>query len=56
MQRKFTGSCHCGNVRYEADLDPAEAVVCDCSICSKKGANIGRVDEAQFRLLTPLEN
>jgi hypothetical protein len=56
MQQKFTGSCHCGNVRFEVDLDPAEAVVCDCSICSKKGVIIGRVAEAQFRLLTPLEN
>lgn len=55
MKQKFDGSCHCGKVRFEATLDPADAVVCDCSICRKKGVVIGRVSEADFRLLTPLE-
>ena len=56
MKRKYEGSCHCGKVRYEVELDPAEALVCDCSICTKKGVVIGRVDEADFHLLTPLED
>lgn len=56
MKKKFDGSCHCGKVRFEVELDPAEAVVCDCSICTKKGAIIGRVSEADFHLLTPLED
>lgn len=53
--RRFEGSCHCGRVRFEAELDPDDAVECDCSICAKKGVIIGRVTEAQFRLLTPLD-
>jgi len=56
MKQWFDGSCHCGSVRFAAELDPADAVVCDCSICTKKGVVIGRVAESQFRLDTPLED
>ena len=55
MKRRYEGSCHCGKVRFEAELDPADALVCDCSICTKKGVFIGRIDEADFHLHTPLE-
>ena len=55
MKQKYDGSCHCGKVRFEASLDVADALVCDCSICSKKGVIIGRVSEEDFRLLTPLD-
>lgn len=55
MKQKYEGSCHCGKVRFEVQLDPAEALVCDCSICTKKGVIIGRVDEDELELLTPLE-
>ena len=56
MKQKYEGSCHCGKVRFEVDLDPADALVCDCSICAKKGVIIGRVDEEDLQLLTPLED
>jgi len=55
MKQHFEGSCHCGKVRFDVELDPQDAVVCDCSICSKKGAVIGRVNEDQFHLHTPLD-
>ena len=29
--------------------------VCDCSICSKRGALLHRVDDSRFRVLTPLD-
>ncbi len=31
------GGCHCGRVRFRVTGDLAEAVDCNCSICTKKG-------------------
>lgn len=55
MKQTYSGSCHCGRVRFEIDADVDHVRVCDCSVCAKRGALIHRVDEADFRLLTPLE-
>ena len=32
---KVNGSCHCGNIRYEAEVDPGKVTVCHCSDCQK---------------------
>ena len=56
MRQTYQGSCHCGRVRFEVDTDLDHVRVCDCSICRKRGALLHRVDEEQFRLLTPLED
>ena len=34
-QRKFTGGCLCGAVRYEASGDPASVIFCHCESCRK---------------------
>lgn len=47
------GSCHCGNVRYELDAEPTEAMECNCSICRRKAYLLAFATPAQFRLLTP---
>jgi hypothetical protein len=30
-----TGSCQCGAIRYEAEVDPATSGVCHCTDCQK---------------------
>ena len=30
---KVHGTCHCGGIAYEAEVDPARAVVCHCLDC-----------------------
>tara|TARA_B100000029_G_scaffold400963_1_gene400024 strand:+ start:209 stop:559 length:351 start_codon:yes stop_codon:yes gene_type:complete len=56
MKKTYQGSCHCGAVRFEVALDMDESMVCDCSICSKKGGILNRVPEDQFTPLTPIDD
>ena len=30
---KVEGKCHCGNIRYEADIDPDRVSICHCTDC-----------------------
>lgn len=45
------GGCHCGAVRFSADLPRAfSAIACNCSICAKSGNVHVIVPAARFRL------
>lgn len=52
MKRTYKGSCQCGAVRYEADADIQEVVVCNCSRCRRLGLMLAFVPPEDFRLLS----
>jgi hypothetical protein len=54
--KTYSGSCHCGRVRFEVELELDHVRACDCSICHKRGGLMHRVEEGRLRLLTPLED
>jgi len=47
----YSGSCHCGAIRFEIDTEITDLYTCDCSLCSKKNALMTSVHESRFTLL-----
>jgi hypothetical protein len=56
-KRTYKGSCHCGRIKFEADLDLAAAGTskCNCTSCWKKRLWSTRAQVADFRPLSGAE-
>ena len=48
----YSGSCHCGAVRFEITTDFPELTTCNGSICKRKNALMVKVHERDFRLVS----
>ena len=51
---KVSGGCHCGAVRWEAELAdaPVPALDCNCSVCSRTGFLHVMAPHSDFELIT----
>lgn len=54
---KHQGSCHCGRVRYEVNIDLSQPLVaCNCSMCGRSGTLLAFVPASEFTLLSGEES
>lgn len=53
---KIDGGCHCGNITYEAEVDPNTVAICHCTDCQTLSGSAFRVvvpaKRGDFKLLT----
>lgn len=54
--KKYKGSCHCGKVSYEAEMELGQVIACNCSMCKRKGSLLTFVPETSFKLLSGADN
>lgn len=50
-EKKYSGGCHCGEVRFEVELMLKDALACNCSICTKRGTLLAFAPATKFRLI-----
>ena len=50
--KTYTGSCHCGAIRFEADIDIAEGTIkCNCTSCTKARSWLAFTPFERFKLV-----
>ena len=48
MPTRYAGSCHCGDVAFEAEGEIGELLECNCTICSRKFCKRGGIQPFAF--------
>ena len=43
---KIDGRCHCGNISFEAEVDPAAVAICHCTDCQRLSGSAFRANVA----------
>ncbi len=51
-EKTYTGSCHCGVVRYEVTTTLGTVIACNCSMCGRAGTLLTFVGVDKFKLLS----
>ena len=41
---RVTGRCHCGNISFEAEIDPAQVRICHCTDCQTLSGSAFRIN------------
>ena len=41
---RIDGQCHCGNIRFEAEVDPEQVRICHCTDCQNSTGSAYRVN------------
>jgi hypothetical protein len=49
----YTGSCHCGKVKVEAEGIIDGGMACNCSMCQRRGSLLWFIARDRLKLLTP---
>lgn len=49
---RYTGSCHCGGIRFEVDGEVDSGLACNCSMCARRASLLWFVPRDKLRLLT----
>lgn len=50
--KTHAGSCHCGDIRFEVELDASSGTHCNCTICTKTAILGAIVKPSAFKLLS----
>ncbi|AJF00435.1 GFA family protein [Pandoraea apista] len=46
--QQYSGGCHCGDLRFTANIDLSKTIACNCSICKKRGLILAFSPIAEF--------
>jgi hypothetical protein len=55
-EKSYTGSCHCGAVKFNVRTNLTPVIACNCSMCQRAGTWLTFVNPSQFELVSGEES